>query len=51
MFLYSGPAKETSHEIYQVYQRRIIGEFYSKQMCYNLMFLSDLLAYTQVMET
>ena len=39
MFLYSGPAKETSHEIYQVYQRRIIGEFYSKQMCYNLMFL------------
>lgn len=38
MFVYSGPEKETSNEIYQVYQRRIIDEFYSKLMCYNLMF-------------
>ena len=38
MFLYSGPEKETGNEIYQVYQRRIIDEFYSKLMCYNLMF-------------
>jgi hypothetical protein len=37
MFLYSGPEKETNNEIYQVYQRRIIDEFYSKLMCYNLM--------------
>ena len=38
MFLYSGPEKETGNEIYQVYQRRIINEFYSKLTCYNLMF-------------
>lgn len=37
MFLYSGPAKETSHEIYQVYQRYFKDKFCSKQLYYKYM--------------
>ncbi|WP_025079212.1 hypothetical protein, partial [Prevotella fusca] len=37
MFLYSGPEKETSNEIYQVYQRYFKDKFCSKQLYYKYM--------------